>query len=150
MIFPSCSATTQKNDRCENIVESTCTGISADGKSGWNLCLFARVVKASKQILPHTSASAGVELSRVLTARKLLIPGTATTAKKAPLPNPLYVYCTKMLFALESSGRTYRQQYSTGSPRWLRKMCFSDPISVNRTRSVTWEKADRSSRRQRT
>jgi hypothetical protein len=46
--------------------------------------------------------AAGVELFRVLTARKLLIPGTATTAKKAPLPDPLYVYCTKMLFALES------------------------------------------------
>jgi hypothetical protein len=30
-----------------------------------------------------------------------LILGTATTAKKAPLPDPLYVYCTKMLFALE-------------------------------------------------
>jgi len=43
--------------------------------------------------------AAGVELFRVLTARKLLIPGTATTAKKAPLPDPLYVYCTKMLCA---------------------------------------------------
>jgi len=31
-----------------------------------------------------------------------MILGTATTAKKAPLPDPLYVYCTKMLFALES------------------------------------------------
>jgi hypothetical protein len=39
----------------------------------------------------------GVELSSVLTARKLLIPGTATTAKKASLPDPLYVYCTRML-----------------------------------------------------
>ena len=35
--------------------------------------------------------AAGVELSCVLTARKLLIPGTATPAKKAPLPDPLYV-----------------------------------------------------------
>ena len=41
--------------------------------------------------------AAGVELSSVLTACKLLIPGTATAAKKAPLPDPLYVYCTKML-----------------------------------------------------
>ena len=39
----------------------------------------------------------GVELFRVLTTRNLLIPGTATTAKKAPLPDPLYVYCTKIL-----------------------------------------------------
>ena len=44
----------------------------------------------------------GVELSGVLTARNLLIPGAATKAKKAPMPDPLYVYCTKTLFALES------------------------------------------------
>ena len=45
----------------------------------------------------------GVELITTLRTRKLLILGTATTAKKAPLPDPLYVYCTKMLFALESN-----------------------------------------------
>jgi hypothetical protein len=39
--------------------------------------------------------AAGVELSSMLTARKLLILGTATTAKKAPLLDPLYVHCTK-------------------------------------------------------
>jgi hypothetical protein len=38
-----------------------------------------------------------VELSSVLRTRKVLILGTATRAKKAPLPDPLYVYCTKML-----------------------------------------------------
>ena len=48
----------------------------------------------------------GVELFRVLITRNLLILGTATTAQKAPLPDPLYVYCTKMLFALESNGHT--------------------------------------------
>jgi hypothetical protein len=42
----------------------------------------------------------GVELFSVLIARKLLILETATTAQKAPLPDPLYVYCTKMFFAL--------------------------------------------------
>lgn len=31
----------------------------------------------------------GVELSAALTTRKLLILGTATTAKKTPLPDPL-------------------------------------------------------------
>jgi hypothetical protein len=41
--------------------------------------------------------AAGVELITMLTARKLLILGTATTAKKAPMPDPLYVYCTKIL-----------------------------------------------------
>jgi hypothetical protein len=43
----------------------------------------------------------GVELFSVLITRKLLIPGTATAAKKAPLPDPLYVYCTKTPSALE-------------------------------------------------
>jgi hypothetical protein len=37
----------------------------------------------------------GVELFSALTTRKLLILGTARTAKKALLPDPLYVYCTK-------------------------------------------------------
>jgi hypothetical protein len=37
--------------------------------------------------------AAGVELFRVLTTGKLLIPGTA---KKAPLPDPLYVHCTRI------------------------------------------------------
>jgi hypothetical protein len=37
----------------------------------------------------------GVELSNVLTARKLLILGTPTTARKAQLPNPLYVIVRK-------------------------------------------------------
>ena len=46
--------------------------------------------------------AAGVELFGVLITRNLLILGIATTAKKAPLPDPLYVYCTKMLLALES------------------------------------------------
>ena len=48
----------------------------------------------------------GVELITILITRNLLILGTATTAKKAPLPDPLYVYCTKMIFALESHGIT--------------------------------------------
>ena len=44
----------------------------------------------------------GVELFGVLITRKLLILGIAKTAQKAPLPDPLYVYCTKILFALET------------------------------------------------
>jgi len=47
--------------------------------------------------------AAGVELFGVLITRKLLILGIAKTPKTAPLPDPLYVYCTKMLFALESN-----------------------------------------------
>jgi hypothetical protein len=56
----------------------------------------------------------GVELFSVLTARKLLILGTATTAKKAPLPDPLYVYCTKMLFVLEATETTLAKTVSHG------------------------------------
>jgi hypothetical protein len=41
--------------------------------------------------------AAGVELFSVLTARKLLILHMARGAQKAPLPIPLYVYCTKIL-----------------------------------------------------
>lgn len=54
-----------------------------------------------KQLMIHEIVveAAGVELSSVLTARKLLILGTATRAKKAPLSDTLYVYCTKMLSA---------------------------------------------------
>jgi hypothetical protein len=47
--------------------------------------------------------AAGVGLFGVLTARKLLILGSAIRAKKAPLPDPLYVYCTKTLFPAESN-----------------------------------------------
>ena len=43
--------------------------------------------------------AAGVEPIRVLTVRKLIL-GSATTAKKAPLPDPLYVYCTKTFAVL--------------------------------------------------
>jgi len=41
--------------------------------------------------------AAGVELFSALTARKLLILRMARGAKKAPLPIPLYVYCTKIV-----------------------------------------------------
>jgi hypothetical protein len=49
--------------------------------------------------------AAGVELIATLITRDLLILGTATKAKKAPLPDPLYVYCTKMLCAPEGNRR---------------------------------------------
>ena len=59
--------------------------------------------------------AAGVELSEVLTTHKLLILGTATAAKKAPLPDPLYVYCTKVLLALESKRHHMAPQYRIDS-----------------------------------
>jgi len=55
----------------------------------------------------------GVQLFSLLTARKLLIPGTATTAKKAPLPDPLYVNCTKSVRTLiESNAFTGRVSHN--------------------------------------
>jgi hypothetical protein len=65
------------------------------------VCTKLRVVCNKLIIKAILVEATGVELFRVLTARKLLILETATTAKKAPWPDPLYVYCTKMLFALE-------------------------------------------------
>ena len=68
-----------------------------------NAVISLRVVSKQLIINEIVVEAAGVELSRVLITRKLLILGTATTAKRAPLPDPLYVYCTKMLFALVSN-----------------------------------------------
>ena len=65
--------------------------------------------------------AAGVELITILIARKLLIPGSARRAKKAPLPDPLYAYCTKMLFALESNKCHWRPQYRIDSQGWIEK-----------------------------
>jgi hypothetical protein len=64
---------------------------------------------------------AGAELSSMLTARKLLILETATTAKKARLPNPLYVYCTKMLSLWSSADRTHWPQYPIDSSGRIEK-----------------------------
>jgi len=69
-------------------------------------CTKLKTVSKSLIINEIVVEATGVELITMLTTRKLLILGPATTAKKAPLPNPLYVYCTKMLFALESKGHT--------------------------------------------
>jgi hypothetical protein len=62
--------------------------------------LFVCNILITKEIVVEAT---GVELISMLTARKLLILGSATRAKKAPLPDPLYVYCTKLVFALESN-----------------------------------------------
>jgi hypothetical protein len=47
----------------------------------------------------------------MLTARMLLILGSAMRAKKAPLPAPLYVYCTKMFSHYRPADATWRLQY---------------------------------------
>jgi hypothetical protein len=64
--------------------------------------------------------AAGVELFRVLITRNLLILGTATTAKTATSPDPLYVYCTKMFFAPEARTQQH-PQYPIDSPGWIEK-----------------------------
>jgi hypothetical protein len=57
-------------------------------------------------IIKDMVEAAGVELITMLKVRKLLIPGSATRAKKASLPIPLYVYCTQMLLAPEPADTT--------------------------------------------
>ena len=57
--------------------------------------------------------AAGVELFSVLTARKLLILRMARGAKKAPLPTPLYVYCTKSSPRSSSVIGHLRRHYAT-------------------------------------
>ncbi len=71
----------------------------------------------------------GVELSSVLTARKLLILGTATTAKKTPLPNPLYVYCMKMVLASEPLAVCQRAQYPTNAEQMHRIHSICWPLT---------------------
>jgi hypothetical protein len=66
-------------------------------------------------IIKYLVEAAGAELFWVLTTRNLLIPGTATTARRARLPDPLYVYCTKILFALESDRQTEQSRVHANS-----------------------------------
>jgi len=54
--------------------------------------------------------AAGVELISMLTARKLLILGSATRAKTAPLADPLYVYCTK-IFSVSTREKRSQAEY---------------------------------------
>src|ERR1700733_4143728 len=63
----------------------------------------------------------GVELFSVLITRKLLIPGTATTAKKAPLPDPLYVYCAKMLSLWSPADQHSDHSIPYDAPGWIEK-----------------------------
>ena len=53
--------------------------------------------------------AAGVELFSVLTAPKLLILRMARGEKKAPLPIPLYVYCTK-IFSRSHSAKPHKKR----------------------------------------
>jgi hypothetical protein len=54
-------------------------------------CHCTKLKSVSKKLIMNEILveATGVELSNVLTPRKLLILGTVTTAKKAPLPDPL-------------------------------------------------------------
>ena len=79
-----------------------------------------------KEILVEAT---GVELITMLTARKLLILGSATRAKKAPLPDPLYVYCTKTLFRSEVPRNNIAAQVSHRFAGWMEKNNTSSPIA---------------------
>jgi hypothetical protein len=78
--------------------------------------------------------AAGVELIRVLTARNLLILGTATTAKNAPLPDPLYVYCTTIFSHCDQVQRSSQAEYPTVCDSWKKELRipYSDPKHLKR------------------
>jgi hypothetical protein len=82
-------------------------------------CTKSKTVRKQLIINEILVEATGVELFRVLITRNLLILGTATTAKKAPLPDPLYVYCTKMLPFWSSADSTQWPQYPIDSPGWI-------------------------------
>ena len=78
--------------------------------------------------------AAGVELFSVLTARKLLILRMARGAKKAPLPIPLYVYCTKNPFEFLPATHSSQAEYPTFVLRVRRQFAPSnDPLSKKLT-----------------
>src|SRR5271170_1713230 len=60
MIWPFCSATTQKHAGFEKRCEKRPMATSAEGTSLGKLCCAATWANAAKQILPQASASAGV------------------------------------------------------------------------------------------
>src|SRR5882762_12031876 len=79
----------------------TCKKPGGESAVAESYCTKLKCLSNSLLINELVVEATGVELITMLTARKLLIPGSAPTAKKVQLPNPLYVYCTKMLFALD-------------------------------------------------
>src|SRR6266436_4623445 len=62
---------------------------------------FGRPAEVDQTQREYLVEAERVELSSMLTARKLLILGTATTAKKAPLPDSLYGLLYENALALE-------------------------------------------------
>ena len=77
----------------------------AGGEPASAECYCTKLKCVCKQLIINELLveATGVELITMLAARKLLILGSATRAKKAPLPDPLYVYCTIFCFAPEFS-----------------------------------------------
>ena len=87
-----------------------------DNNKPATLCETIKVVRKrliKKEIVVEAT---GVELITMLTARKLLILGSATSAKKAPLPDPLYVCCTKILSLWSPANTTQCAHYPIDSP----------------------------------
>jgi hypothetical protein len=88
----------------------------------------------------RSTGGGGSRTNHYVDTRKLLILGAATKAKNAPLPDPWYVYCTKMSFALESNrhhmAATVSHRFSgmDGKSTWLPRYRKSRPSisSVNR------------------
>ena len=84
-------------------------------------CMKLKVVCNLLIINEIVVEATGVELFSVLITRKLLIPGTATTAKKAPLPDPLYVYCAKMLSLWSPADQHSDHSIPYDAPGWIEK-----------------------------
>jgi len=78
-------------------------------REGAHCCSLLRLPGLCKLLKRrHMVEAAGVELFSELTARNLLILRMGRRAKKAPLPIPLYVYCTETLSRLDRI-RTHSQ-----------------------------------------
>ena len=72
------------------------------------------------RLMARRGEVAGVELIKVLRACRLLILGNAATAKSAPLPDRLYVYCTK-IFRTRLALTPPTAPYSRGTLRFVRE-----------------------------
>ena len=80
------------------------------GRWDWRVSTFAGVT-----VLGYVTSRSAADIEKKI-ATKALSAAKRSQVRRAPLPDPLYLYCTKMLFALESHGHTLRPQYPIDSP----------------------------------
>ena len=85
-----------------SVLRSGGNASSGESASAKYYCTKLQCVRKRLIVNEIVVEAAGVELFSVLITRKLLILGSARRAKKAPLPDPLYVYCTKIFSRFDS------------------------------------------------